>query len=311
MSDLKTQENNTAKIMQHANKLGLAIPAFNVPYLPMIEPMVRAVSNQNSFCLIEVACLEWKKFESGSPAAVMREYLLYQDSNHTRIHLDHVPVIDEDGLEVDYLSIIEEAIDLGYQSVMVDGSRLSLDDNINATKKVAKIAHLAGIPCEAELGAVLGHEEGPLPPYEELFLSGKGFTDVSEAKRFVEETECDWLSVAVGNIHGNISKAKRDLKKVQAKIDIDHLDSLHRETGIPLVLHGGSGVQQEYVLESIKHGITKINIGTEVRQAYEIALKATGDSAGAAEALYERTTWLIKDYLKLTDSKDILIRANK
>ena len=67
------------------------------------------------------------------------------------------------------------------------------------------MAHAADVPVEAELGAVLGHEAGPLPPYEELFASGLGFTDPAEAKRFVEETGCDWLSVAIGNIHGAIA----------------------------------------------------------------------------------------------------------
>ena len=68
---------------------------------------------------------------------------------------------------------------------------------------------MAALPCEAELGAVMGHEAGPMPPYEELFASGKGFTDVAEAKRFVQETGCDWLSVAVGSVHGAIAAGRR------------------------------------------------------------------------------------------------------
>ena len=72
------------------------------------------------------------------------------------------------------------------------------------------------------------------------------------AKTFVKETQCDWLSVAVGNIHGSISKAVKDKKKVQAKLNLVHLDELHKALGIPLVLHGGSGIQQEYVLEAFK-----------------------------------------------------------
>ena len=154
---------------------------------------------------------------------------------------------------------------------------------------------------------MLGHEAGLLPPYEELFKSGKGFTDIQEAKRFVNETGCDWLSVAIGNIHGNISKAKKDLKKVQAKLDLDHLEALHRETGIPLVLHGGSGVQQEYVLKATKRGITKINIGTDIRQPYETTYKSTGDLSAAQDAVYNRTAWIIRDYLNLTGAKELLM----
>ena len=158
-------------IVQNASKAGLVLPAFNVPYLPMLEPVVRAVVDQNSFALIETARLEWVKFEAGGPEEVAREFFRWQNPQHVRLHLDHVPVIDEDGQRIDYLATIQKAIDLGYHSVMVDGSRLSLDENIAATRQVAALAHQAGIPCEAELGAVLGHEAGPLPPYDELFSS--------------------------------------------------------------------------------------------------------------------------------------------
>ena len=87
----------------------------------------------------------------------------------------------------------------GYQSVMIDASRLDLEGNIRATREVAGLAHEAGIPCESELGAVMGHESGPRIPYEEIFATKKGFTDVAEAERFERESGCDWLSVAVGS----------------------------------------------------------------------------------------------------------------
>jgi fructose/tagatose bisphosphate aldolase len=165
-------------IVKNAYKAGIVIPAFNVPYLPMIEPVIRAVVSQDCFAFIEVARLEWIKFESKSLAAVMDEFQKHSQPDHVRLHLDHVPVIDEDNLEVDFLLIIREAIALGYHSVMVDGSRLDLAANIAATRQVADLAHQAGLPCETELGAVMGHEAGPPPSYEALFESGKGFTDV-------------------------------------------------------------------------------------------------------------------------------------
>jgi fructose/tagatose bisphosphate aldolase len=155
------------------------------------------------------------------------------------------------------------------------------------------------MPCEAELGAILGHESGPLPPYDELFASGKGFTKVDEGRHFVDETGCDWLSVAVGNIHGPISAGLKDKKKVAARLDLDHLRSLAQAVSIPLVLHGGSGIPQEYVLESFKMGIAKINIGTEIRQAYELALRSTKRVSAAQDAVYERTAWLIDEYFGL------------
>ncbi len=300
---------NTGDIMDNANKASLVVPAFNVPYLPMIEPVIRAVVDHDSFALVEVARLEWIKFESKSPATVMEEFMRWNEPGYVRIHLDHIPVIDEDGQEVDYLPIIREAIELGYQSVMVDGSRLSLEENIQATRRVVEVAHEAGIPCEAELGAVLGHEAGPLPPYEELFESGRGFTDVEEARRFVRETGCDWLSVAVGNVHGAVSGALKDKKKVEARLDLDHLERLRQATGVPLVLHGGSGIKQEYLLAAVKKGITKVNVGTEIRQAYESALRESRSVTTAQDAVYERTSWLIRDYFGIAGTRDLVVEG--
>jgi fructose-bisphosphate aldolase class II len=295
-------------IVQNALNARVAIPAFNVPYLPMIEPVIRAVSDQNSFAMIETARLEWIKFEAGGPRLVAEEFSRWQNPDHVGLHLDHVPVIDEDGQRVDYLAVIQLALDLGYHSVMVDGSRLPLDENIAATRQVAELAHIAGIPCEAELGAVLGHEAGPLPPYNELFVSREGFTKVEEARRFVAESGCDWLSVAVGNIHGAISEGLKDQKKIPARLDLDHLQSLARATSVPLVLHGGSGIPQEYVLASFKKGIAKINIATEIRQAYESALLSTGKVSAAQDAVYMRTAWLIGEYFGLAGIQTIVTR---
>jgi fructose-bisphosphate aldolase class II len=298
---------STSDIINNASKAEVAIPAFNVPYLPMVEPVIRAVVDQDSFALIETARLEWIRFESQSPAAVIEEFMKWNEPDYVRIHLDHVPVIDEDNLGVDYLSIIREAIELGYQSVMVDGSRLDLKGNIEATRQVVDLAHEAGIPCEAELGAVLGHEAGPLPPYEELFESGRGFTDVKQAERFVRETGCDWLSVAIGNVHGAVSGALKDKKKVEARLNLEHLERLRQATGVPLVLHGGSGVKREYLLAAIKKGIAKVNIGTEIRQAYEAALRESGSVAAAQDAVYDRTCWLIRDYFGLAGTKRLVV----
>ena len=303
MNSINKFKPDTNTIVKGAIKAGVAIPAFNIPYLPMTKPVIQAVTNEGCYALIEVARLEWVKFKSKSMRAVMEEFTKWNQPDYVRLHLDHVPVIDEDQLLVDFLSIIKEGIDLGYQSVMVDGSRLSLEENIKATRQVSDVAHAAGIACEAELGAVLGHEAGPLPPYEELFETGKGFTNVEDAKKFVEESKCDWLSIAIGNIHGSVSKAVKDKKKVQAKLNLEHLDKLHKALNIPLVLHGGSGIQQEYVLEAFKHGIGKINIGTEIRQAYEVMFKESGEIEKAREAVYKRTSELLRDFYHFSGSK--------
>jgi len=294
------------EIVRNAAKAGTVVPAFNIPHLPMMAPVVRAVVDQDSFAFVTVARLEWIKFQSKSLAAVHEEYARHADPAHIRLHLDHVPVVDEDNLRVDYLPIFREAIALGYQSLMIDGSRLSLVENVAETRKAADVAHAAGLPCEAELGAVLGHEEGPMPPYEELFSTGQGFTDVGEAARFVKETGCDWLSVAIGNVHGAVSAATRDQKKVAARLNIEHLRRLRDATGVPLVLHGGSGIQQAFVLEAFKNGIAKINVGTEIRQAYETALKESGSIADAQDAVYGKTCRLLKDYYDVAGNSRVL-----
>ena len=287
-------------IMKRAFEQGIVIPGFNIPYLPMIEPVIRALHDSGTFGLIMVARLEWLKFKSGSMKSIRDEYEKLKDLYFTRLHLDHVPVIDEDNLHTDFENIIAEALELGYDSVMIDGSRLSLEENIEATYRITQLAHKSGIPVEAELGAVMGHESGPLPPYEELFATGKGFTSADEAKRFVEETQTDWLSVAIGNIHGAISAATRSEKKLEARLAIDQLKKINEAVHIPLVLHGGTGIAKEYLMQSFKQGIAKINIATAIRQPYE---KLMNDSIKAAQdAVYKEMLDIINNQLEIAGS---------
>jgi ketose-bisphosphate aldolase len=288
-----------AKIMQAAAANGILVPAFNVPYLPMAKPIAETLAKHGVFGMMEVARLETIKFEARSLAAVHAEYLRYADPSIVTLHFDHCPVIDEDGLRVDWESSISEAIALGFDSVMVDGSRLPLDENIAVTARVVEMAHVRGVVVEAELGAVMGHEAGPLPPYDELFESKKGFTDPGEAREFVQRTGVDWLSVSVGSVHGAISGAARNQAKVAARIDIEHLKKLRDATGVPLVLHGGSGVQQAYVDEAIRCGMAKINIGTDIRQPYERALASGGSVADAQSAVADKIGKIVCDVYHL------------
>src|SRR5512140_3497465 len=94
-------ENSVGAIILKAHHQGIAIPAFNIPYLPMMEPVVQAVVDLDSFALIAVARLEWTKFEAKSPADIAQAYARCQQPGYVRLHLDHVPVIDEDNLRVD------------------------------------------------------------------------------------------------------------------------------------------------------------------------------------------------------------------
>jgi ketose-bisphosphate aldolase len=289
-----------------ARQKGLVIPAFNIPYLPMVEPIARAVADENSVAIIHVARVEWEKFSSQSLEAVAEEYRKYEKPGHTLLGLDHVPVIDEDLKRVEYIPIIKRALDAGYQSVMLDGSRLPLAENIAATREVADLVHPAGIACEGEIGAVMGHESGPIKPYEEIFASKLGFTDPEEAKQFAAESRCDWMSVAVGNIHGAVAEATRHQEKPRARLDVDHIAVLYKAAGVPLVLHGGSGIQVDFIRRGIKAGIAKINVGTEIRQAYEKGLsEGKGDIALAREKVYSRVRELIAD-MEIKNSRALL-----
>jgi ketose-bisphosphate aldolase len=294
----------TGEIMNKAWKKGIVIPGFNIPYIPMMEPVIRALCETDTFGLLMVARLEWIKFRSGSMKTIRDEYEKLKDLRFTRLHLDHIPVIDEDNLKADYKNIIAEAIDLGYDSVMIDGSRLSLDENIKCTREITILAHNAGIPVEAELGSVLGHESGPLPSYEELFASGKGFTSCEEAKKFVQETQTDWLSVAIGNIHGAISAFTRREKKPEARLDIKHLEKINNEVGIPLVLHGGTGIAKDYLMQSFKKGIAKINIATAIRQPYEKLMIISVREA--QEAVYREMLDIINNQLEISGSANLI-----
>ncbi len=291
---LEISNKNTEEIILSAYRSRIVVPAFNIPFLPMVAPIIQALKDTGKFGLIQVARLEWIKFGARSLEAVAEEYRLHSSVEHTRLHLDHIPVIDEDGQRVDFLDDLKKALDSGYESLMVDGSRLSLKENIEATSRACDITHKGGVPIEAELGAVLGHEAGPLPPYNELFSSGKGFTDVNQAKRFVLETGVDWLSVAIGNIHGAVSGVFKNQKKVPARLDIERLKEINAALGIPLVLHGGSGIQPKYIQEAIRNGIAKINIGTNIRQPYVKILEESGSTDKAQDAVYEA----VKDVMK-------------
>ncbi|RLE06483.1 hypothetical protein DRZ78_04675 [Candidatus Aerophobetes bacterium] len=294
MIDEKT---SVSEIMRRAYKNGILIPAFNVAHLPMIKPIVDTLKEMRTFALVEVARPDVERFGAKSFQSVADEYGSLADRRFSRLHLDHIPVIDEDGKKVDWIALIKMGLALGYDSVMIDGSRLPLEENVAITREVVELSHGYGRPVEAELGAVLGHEAGPLPPYEELFRSGRGFTDPEDAERFVRETGVDWLSVAIGNIHGAISGVAKDKKKISARLNIDHLKRINRLTKIPLVLHGGSGIPKGYVMEAVKNGITKMNIGTSIRQAYERSLLEKPDDVEAAqEEVAVEVKRLIEEY---------------
>ena len=161
------------------------------------------------------------------------------------VHLDHGYSADE----------CREAIESGFSSVMYDGSRKPLDENIAETAAIVELAHGAGVSCEGEIGFV-GYAEGKTS-------SG---TDPAEAEAFARDTGIDAMAVSVGNVH---------LQNVGAgSVDLHALDAIRARTDVPLVIHGGSGIPPEQRRDLARRGLVqKFNIGTELRQAFGDALR--------------------------------------
>ncbi len=160
-------------------------------------------------------------------------------------HLDHGYTAEE----------CREAIDCGFTSVMYDGSRKPLVENIAETAAIVEIAHAAGVSCEGEIGFV-GYSGG----------EGSAGTDPDEAARFARETGVDAMAISVGNVHLQQEKA--------GGLDEDRIRAIEAVTEVPLVIHGGSGVPvaQRTALARGSH-ICKFNIGTELRMAFGAALR--------------------------------------
>ena len=290
-----TRSDRLSRFVGAAAENGIVVPAFNVFYLPLVKAICDALAANDTFGMVEVSRIELQKFAVPSITAAAEEYRRHADPRVTSLHLDHIPVIDEDGLEVDWRPLIEEGLAAGYDSVMIDGSRLPFEDNVAVTAEVVRMAHAEGALVEAELGSVMGHEAGPLPPYDELFESKAGFTDPEQAREFVERTGVDWLSVSVGSVHGAIALAARDQAKVEARLDVERVRELRNATGVPLVLHGGSGVIQSYVLDAIKNGVAKINIATDIRQPYDRVIASGGSIEDGRQVVFETIGRIVRE----------------
>lgn len=172
------------------------------------------------------------------------------------LHLDHCSDLD----------VINEAIDIGFGSVMYDGSMLPFEENLANTKKVCERAHAKNVSVEAELGSLAAGAES----HEGSADDKEVYTDPDKAKQFVEETQVDCLAVSIGTVHG--------LYKGTPKIRIDILKEINAKCGIPLVLHGGSGTPEDVLKASIENGIAKINVNTEIsNQVVEDTLRGLSE----------------------------------
>ena len=164
-----------------------------------------------------------------------------------------------------------EALQLGFSSVMYDCSTDSYEDNVAKVAEMVKICHAMGASVEGELGHV-GDNEGSAEGSDHLLDPSAFFTDVSLARDFVERTGVDALAVAVGNAHGDY--------KFPPKLDFDRISDISARTGVPLVLHGGSGLSDSDFRTAVQRGICKVNIFTDIDKAGKAGIEE-GIAAGA------------------------------
>lgn len=235
---------DTREMLKKAQKEHYAVGAFNAENMEMVQAIIEAAEELNSPVIIQT-----------TPSTIT-----YADTDmffgmaHAKAKNAKVPV----ALHLDHGSsfeLCEQALQSGYTSVMIDGSKLSFEENINICKRVVEIAKKVNQPVEAELGTIGGKEDSTVVLDKDAL-----YTNPENAKEFVERTGIDSLAVAIGTAHG--------FYKGEPKLDFDRLEEIRKVVSIPLVLHGASGVPNESVIKAITLGICKVNFATELRVAF-------------------------------------------
>ncbi|OMC82775.1 fructose-bisphosphate aldolase [Viridibacillus sp. FSL H7-0596] len=233
---------NTKDMLIAAQKGKYAVAAFNVYNLETAQAAVRVAEKEKHPVIIALGERYFDTVDVEAFAALVR-VLAEKASVPVSLHLDHA---------YEKQSIIR-AIRCGFTSVMFDGSKFDLAENMRLTKEITEIAHMAGVSVEAEIGSVA---RGAFSDEEE----GDGtLTDPQSAKAFVEETGVDFLAASIGTVHGMYTG--------EPNIKLDLLDEISELVGIPLVLHGASGTPDEIIKQTVAKGICKINVNTEVSLA--------------------------------------------
>ncbi len=221
-----------------------AVGSFNIMDLTFLEAIVEAAREQQSPVIISIAEAHYPfiTLENMVPLVHM---IAAREKVDMTLNLDH-------GLT---MGGIETALEMGFTSIMFDGSSLEYEENIRQTREVVAICRPQGVSVEAELGIIGGDEGGALEGSADPAL----YTDVAQAGQFVKETGIDALAVAIGNSHGKY--------KGEPHLDFERLKAIRDATGIPLVLHGGSGISEADFKRAISLGIAKINFFTGNAQA--------------------------------------------
>lgn len=223
-------------LLSDAQEGNYAVGSFSVANMEMVLGVLKAAKELNAPVILQIAEVRLKQ----SPLEIIGPLMVAAAENAdtpVAVHFDHGKTLEKIG----------QALDIGFTSVMFDGSHLPLDENIAMTKKVIELAADYDADVEAEIGCVGGSEDGS----EDIAVN---CTKPEDAVRFEAETNVDALAIAIGNAHGNY--------KSTPKLRFDILEEVERCTDVPLVLHGGTGITPDDFVRCSHTGIKKINIAT-------------------------------------------------
>ncbi|MCD5405377.1 MAG: class II fructose-1,6-bisphosphate aldolase [Desulfotomaculum sp.] len=233
-----------AELLKKAEEGKYAVGAFNCNNMEIVQAIITAAEAERAPVIIQAsqgaikyAGLEW--------VAGMAKLAAERAKVPAAIHLDHGTSFEQ----------CVKCIRAGFSSVMIDGSKLPFEENVALTNKVVEVARAVGVSVEAELGKIGGTEDDISVDEREAML-----TDPDEAKEFVERTKVDSLAVAIGTAHGQY--------KGKPELDFDRLEKIKKLVKIPIVLHGSSGVPDEDIRRAISLGVSKVNIDTNIREAF-------------------------------------------
>src|SRR6056297_4052987 len=238
-----------ADILKKADKEYYAVGGFNINNMEFLQGIIWAAEEAKSPLILQ-ASEGAIKYIGMDYVVNMVEAAVKETEIPVALHLDHGSNYD----------VIMDCIRNGFSSVMFDGSKYPLKQNIRLTKEVVKAAHSVGVTVEAELGKIGGAED-------DVVVEDKDakFTNPDEAEEYVEKTEVDALAIAIGTAHG-VYKGKPEL-------DFDRLEEIKSILNMPLVLHGASGVPEEDIRKAVKLGINKVNVNTAFQQAFTAKIR--------------------------------------
>ena len=229
------------EIVQIAKKNKLILPAFNTTDVQMTLAIMDAFERAGMPGIVQIAPTNVKvtgyNFIAKTTAMAAEKYI-----TPIALHLDHGKTLDD----------VRQAVLAGFTSVMIDGAALPCEENILFSRQAVDFAHCYGVPVEAELGAIKGKEDDHVSEAD-------SHTNPDQVEEFVERTGCDLLAVSIGNVHGLEEKPK---------IDLECLKKISEKCPVPLVLHGGSGIPDETLRAMRQYNMVKINIASDLRQAY-------------------------------------------